>query len=463
MSLSKGYNFTRVKVQQTLPELLEDGQAQLKLVPYAELAQFTPKKRPIAPLIQTTHALLRPELIPIRNQRMQANPFAFFRGSVELMSYDLVRGYNTGIPAIICGDAHVGNFGFFASPERQLLFDLNDFDEAGINYWEWDLKRLLVSVLLAGQQNGFDAAKLKKLLPKVAKAYRKGMQAAYTLPALQRYYPKNTVTNLLALVKDDDEALLQRIIAKAQKRTSTQVVAKYTQINAQGVRRFIDQPPRSTHPTKAVTKSFAKAFAQYRQTVRPEVALLLSAYHVTDVIHHSVGVGSFGTLCYLVLLTNIDGSHLVLQVKEALPTRKRRREDPKALTLQLEATEGERIIGCQKVLQSASDPFLGYFQLKTKHFYVRQFRDMKESIDLTKLTWPQFKSYVKVCSVILANAHSQSPRGGAILGYLSGKKAFDEAISHWAQSYEKQVNGDYQAFLEVLASQPQSPATATKK
>lgn len=451
MLIRNGYNLTRVKVQQTTAELIEDGRRQHRLVPYEELASYKYQRRDPMVIMQNIHAMFLPELVPLRNKRMAANAFAFFRGSVELMDHDLIRGYNSGIPAIICGDAHVGNFGFFASPERQLLFDLNDFDEAGINYWEWDLKRLLVSILLAGHANKFEDEKLIKLLKKVSKTYRKGLKAAYAQPALTRFYPKNSVNQLMASIPNEtNKALLTHIVTKAQNHNSTQVVKKYTELDKHGHLRFKENAPRSVHPTKATQKRLVKAFKDYRQTVRTDVALLLSTYHITDIIRHSVGVGSFGTLCYLMLLTNIDGSPLVLQVKEALPTRKRRNEDRKALTLQLEANEGQRIIDCQKVLQSASDPFLGYFQANEKSFYVRQFRDMKESIDLTKLDWQQFKSYVKVCSLILANAHSQSPSGATILGYIEGGKGFDTAISQWANAYQAQVQSDYTAFLQKL-------------
>lgn len=447
--IHNGYNLTRVKVQQTIAELIEDGRRQNQLVSYDELASYKYQQRDPMRIMQHIQTLFIPELLPLRQQRMATNEFAFFRGSVELMDHDLVRGYNSGIPAIICGDAHIGNFGFFASPERQLLFDLNDFDEAGINYWEWDLKRLLVSILLAGQANYFDTEKLIKLLRKVSKTYRKGLKLAYDQPALNRFYPKNNVQQLIDSLPDDqNKALLNHIVEKAQNRNSTQVVKKYTESTKNGTLRFKENAPRSVHPTKAIQKRIVKAFKAYRQTVRTDVALLLSTYHITDIIRHSVGVGSFGTLCYLVLLTNIDGTPLVLQVKEALPTRKRRNEDHKALTLQLEANEGQRIIDCQKILQSASDPFLGYFQANEQSFYVRQFRDMKESIDLTKLDWQQFKAYVKVCSLILANAHSQSPNGATILGYIAGGKAFDLAISQWACAYQKQVHADYRFFME---------------
>ncbi|MCH4172023.1 MAG: DUF2252 domain-containing protein [Lactobacillus sp.] len=449
--MRKGYNLARVQVQQTIAELKEDGQQQAKFVPYDQLASYQFKNRDSLKIMGRVREMLIPELIPLRNQRMLASKFAFFRGSVELMDYDLVHGTNTGLPAIICGDAHIGNFGFFASPERQLLFDLNDFDEAGINFWEWDLKRLLVSILLAGENNGFDPDKLAKLLVKTSKEYRKGLQNVFEISALDRYYPKHSINQLITMVDDDDNReLLQKIIAKAQEHNSEQVVAKFTETDKMGRTFFKENAPKSVRPKNAVIKQLTKQFAQYRATVRPDVALLLSSYHFTDVIRHSVGVGSFGTLCYLILLTNIDGSHLVLQVKEALPARKLRATNHASLTLELEASQGQRIIDCQKILQSASDPFLGYFQTENKSFYVRQFRDMKESIDLTKLNWQQFKTYVKTCALILANAHAQSPRSAAILGYVAAGKAFDEAIATWAKSYVPQVSADYAVFQKAF-------------
>ncbi|AKP64014.1 hypothetical protein FC99_GL000640 [Levilactobacillus koreensis JCM 16448] len=439
----------RVQVNKTIAELRQLGKQARAKVPYEVLGTYQPVKRNSNHMMDKIRKLLIPELLPERTQRMGASAFSFFRGTAELMEADLNQQPSSTISTFICGDAHIGNFGFYASAERRLLFDLNDFDEAGINPWEWDLKRLLVSVLLAGQANGFKEKKLRQLLPKVAESYRKSIKQMFEQTTLSRFYPLNEVSKLVtaSALDEDSSNLLTAIVNRANKRDSEQVVRKFTTLDVRGNLCFRENAPRTTHVDDDFTSNVDAYFAAYRQTVRPDVNLLLSQYHITDVVRHSVGVGSFGSRCYLILLTSIDGSHLVLQVKEALPTRRQGSQLATDVTVALEQTEGQRIVDCQKILQSSSDPFLGYFAGRKQSFYVRQFRDMKESIDLTQLDWDQFKTYAQTCAWTLAIAHCQSPTAAMIRGYIGSNKEFDVAIASFAWAYAEQVQKDYAAFV----------------
>lgn len=232
---------------------------------------------------------------------------------------------------------------------------------------------------------------------------------------------------------------------------SENVVDKFTTTDKMGHTIFRDLPPKSIHLSEKNYQEIHAGINMYRKTTRADINLLLSNYHVTDIIRHSVGVGSFGTRCYLVLLTSNDQSHLVLQVKEALPNR-RFFTPHHELTRSQEVTEGQRIIDAQKILQKASDPFLGYFTLDEHSYYVRQFRDMKESIELTSLSWENFQTYAKSCAYLLASSHAQSPTLPLIAGYLGKKDTFDDAVTTWVRDYTQQVQKDYQRFVEALSN-----------
>jgi len=358
---------------------------------------------------------------------------------------------STEIPAVVCGDAHIGNFGFYASPERRLVFDLNDFDEAGVHPWEWDLRRLLVSIMLAARNSEFKPKRVEKLVQMASANYRETLQRLFDQTTLDRFYRDNEVQAVLNFggEPEDTADFIADLVKKAQKRNSEQVVRKFTLTNSRGERQFKDNAPRSVHVDKKTYHGLKKGIKEYLRNVRTDVALLLSQYEVTDIIRHSVGVGSFGSLCYLVLLTSTDGSHMVLQIKEALPTRKVGSQGRPALTAAMELTEGQRIVSSQQILQSTSDVFLGYFQMEHKSFYVRQFRDMKESIDIPTLDWGQFQAYSNTCAMILAQAHAQSPTAAMIRGYVGSSVKFDEAMAKWAAAYVDQVDHDYQDFLKM--------------
>lgn len=446
---NRGLDINNIIVNSSQTDLEHMGDKLREKVPFDALGTFKQTQRDPTLLMQRISDMLVPELLPERYRRMGVSAFTFFRGTAELMAFDLNHQASTHIPVIISGDAHLGNFGFFASPERRLVFDLNDFDEAGVNSWERDVKRLLVSVILAGRENGYTDKKIHKITRNVAKSYRAGIEASIKRSTIDRFYPANDVASILGAVPEGDPTaeMIQYFLDKACKRNSEQVVKKFTQTTDAGLR-FVDNAKITRHTNDDVTRNIIDYLADYRSTVRTDIALLLSQYHVTDIARHCVGVGSFGSRCYLVLLTSIDGSHLVLQIKEALPTRKTGAERQLALTSTFEENEGRRIIDSQKILQSASDPFLGYFQSKKHSFYVRQFRDMKTSVDLASLSEDQFHVYAESCGRLLAVDHCQTPTGPMIAGYIDDSKKFDRAMTDWAEAYIPQVEKDYAIFLK---------------
>ena len=450
------FDLKAVQIKKSKQELIKFGQQRQTEVPSEKLAQYSPVNRDPRKAIAKTESNMIKELLPLRHQRMMASPFDFFRGTAELMERDLKHQSQTNIPIIICGDAHIQNFGFYASPERQLLFGLNDFDEARIGNWESDLKRLLVSAQLAGEENGFDQDDLHQLLKKITKTYRHAIKRANQEPLFHRFYFSFKYADMTQTIQDLDHhkqphaihKVMKRILKKSQQSNSAQIVKKMAQLSTDGEYHFIENAPRAKHVGKARYQAIIDGFRKYRENVRPDIQISLANFHITDIIRYSVGVGSFGTRCYLMLLTGNDGTPLVLQIKEALPLR---------YNLQILGSDqvaangqraGRRIVTAQRTLQSSSDPFLGATNFGGRSYYIRQFRDMKESIKVTKLDLESFQLYCETCALLLAMAHYQSPTAPIIRGYLKHQKALDTGLADWAIQYANQVHQDYQCFVK---------------
>ena len=436
--------------------LFDLGVARQQDVPSRELAAYVPVDRNPLDLIAATESQMLPDLLALRHQRMGVSPFTFFRGTAELMEHDLAEQSHSGIQVIISGDAHVNNYGFYASPERKLLFGLNDFDEARIGNWEDDLKRLLVSTYLAGQSNGFSERDLLPILTNVTRTYRYGVKYANALTLPERFYFSYEIHDMMATIDriSDDQphkisTILEKILKKSPQKNSEQVIAKLTTADEEGRRYFIEQAPRAKRVPQAIKDQLIRGYHRYLKNTREDVRIYLTNFTVDDVIRYAVGVGSFGTHCYLMLLSGNDGSHLVLQIKEALPLRASLTSlsSDRDLRLAQERSAGRRIVTAQKTLQSASDPFLGASHFGHRSYYFRQFRDMKESIDVAKLDLESFGIYTATCAFLLAIAHFQSPTAPMIAGYLHHQKPVDDTLADWAVQYAGQVNRDYQIFI----------------
>lgn len=450
------FDLKRLQLNKSKQELMTAGQERQAAVSSQQLATFIPVDRDPVAAIKMTESKMIPELLPLRHQRMLANRFSFFRGTAELMEQDLKHQYQSNIPTVISGDAHVNNFGFYASPERKLLFGLNDFDESRIGNWESDLKRLLVSAELAGEENSFDTDRLRMLLVLTTKTYRHAIKRANRLPLSDVFYYSfeiNDMIDTIAALGDGSDQMnyrLQKIIKKSRHSNSEEIIQKMGTINDQGELVFSDNPPRAKHLGPILYQQLVAGYNFYRQNTREDIRVLLANFHITDIIRYSVGVGSFGTRCYLILLTGLDGSHIVLQVKEALPLRYNLLNLQVQQAVQNGMKAGRRIVTAQRVLQSSSDPFLASTRFGGRSYYVRQFRDMKGSINVAKLDFDSFQLYCQVCALNLAMAHSQSPTSPMIRGYIKHQKVLDAGLADWSIQYVDQVTKDYQAFLAAV-------------
>lgn len=399
-----------------------------------------------------------PALVPLRMERMLANPFAFYRGTAGLMALDLGRGPHSGIMVAACGDAHISNFGFFASPERKLVFDLNDFDEAAVAPWDWDVKRLVTSIVVGGMHAEYSEREIRRAARQSARAYRSGLTQLQKTSPLERYYMHGNVDFARQTLSAEAQSLLQDALKAAAKRTAERAVKRTTEVGADGVLRFVEQPPTMMHidpSTLGEGASRVELFAQYRETVPLDIDTVLAQYVPTDLVRRVVGVGSVGTQCFLQLLQGSDGNALVLQVKEATTSVLERYggiAQPSRITSGVDAHgQGFRVVNLQRILQAVSDPFLGHLQRGERDFYVRQFHDMKGSIELEGLGFRPYLDYVRTCGAMLARAHAQSPTAGQIVGYLGTTNAAIDAIIEWSFAYARQSLRDFEA---VRAAHP---------
>lgn len=424
------------------------GKALRAQVPRSRHAEHVVTDRDPLAILEAQNATRLPELVELRMQRMTSSPFAFYRGTAAIMAADLADDPSTGISIVSCGDAHITNFGLYASPQRTLLFDLNDFDEAAEAPWEWDVKRLVTSVVVAARDAGYGDTVARAAASGAASGYRTSLQEMMSLPVIERFYRSAAVKNLRKRATGEARAMIDRAVAQARKRTSNHAVARMTELDADGIRRFADAPPLLTRLSPDEQLQLLHLYEEYRATVPPDIAVLLSQYNITDIALRVVGVGSVGTRCFVLVLSGPTGDALILQVKEA---------ETSVLETwgghpdETHHHHGARVVDNQRILQAISDPFLGYITGPSgRHFYVRQFRDMKGSVELTGLTPAQFEAYVIECGSVLGRAHAQSPHAPAIAGYLGSSRAFDRAVVDWSVDYAEQSEKDFRRVSEQL-------------
>ncbi|CAI2566619.1 DUF2252 domain-containing protein [Apilactobacillus kunkeei] len=446
------YNFDFTDISMKTPaELIVEGNRLAIDTKFDDIANYKVKQRDVLKIMKPKNDLLYKDLLETKRKRMSKSPFSFFRGSVDIMNYDLNHYSNTGIKTLIGGDAHLGNFGYYGSSEGQLLFDMNDFDESHIDYWEYDVKRLLVSALLVAKQQDFKLKKkVEPFLEKTVKTYLKTLKYMSNLTAMERFITPNTLKNISSIFSKIHESkntfdksfkkIVSKTIDKAINSNSDYAVKKYT-TTVKGQKQFIENDPVTVHVGNDDYEKLIKGYAKYLHHSSSDIKQFLLQFHIVDIVRHTVGVGSVGTLCYLILLENSSGDNLVLQVKQGLPLYQN-----DGIYIDDKHSTGEDIMNCQLILQSASDPFLGYFNIGNNSFYVRQFKDMKGSVKLKKLDYPAFCDYVNVCISLLARAHSQSPTFYKIIGYLESKDWIPEALVKYSTRYVKQVELDFKSF-----------------
>ena len=387
-----------------------------------------------------------PELVPLRYARMLADPFSFYRGSAAVMAAELAAGPSSGIQVVCCGDAHVSNFGIYAAPDRELVFDLNDFDEAAFAPWEWDVKRLITSAIVGGRQVGCPGKKVRACVHRAARAYQDALDAILQLDLLDRYYVRFQPALYRTRMRKSFESVVTEAMRRARTRTSAQVYQRIMVVGDDGTPRLRESPPLLQHIGVDAETKLVRSIGDYVSTVPADVAVLLSHFRVTDLALRVVGVGSVGTRCYLAILTGPDGTPLVLQIKEANRSVLEEYggiEQPRVLWRRRRPGPGARVVYGQRILQASSDVFLGTARNKGRDYYLRQFHDMKGALDITGMSPSAFSEYVSVCALLLARAHAQSVNASMLRGYVGYNATVRQAVIDWSYAYADKSLDDF--------------------
>jgi uncharacterized protein (DUF2252 family) len=403
-------------------------------------------------ILRDQESTREPALVPLRYARMAESPFTFLRGAAAVMASDLSRVPRTGIDVQLCGDAHLANFGMFATAERSFVFDLNDFDETLPGSFEWDVKRLAASFVVASQANEFKDKDARKAAAAAARSYRETMTRLSAMRRMDVWNARLDVDTLLErLTKSSLRKATERASSKAGKSTSASAVLKLTEV-VNGRRRFQSDPPILTpvpeRELDEVLDRFAAVYGDYLATLPADRIALLAHYSFVDIAHKVVGVGSVGTRAVVLLMESGDGEPLLLQVKQA---------NTSVLAPYLGSSqfdnEGKRVVIGQRVMQAAGDPFLGWTRgsAKTPHdFYVRQLKDMKSSIEVELLDKEGMLGYARVCGAVLARAHARAGDASRICGYLGDTDAFDDAVAQFSMAYARLNGLDHAALIASI-------------
>jgi uncharacterized protein (DUF2252 family) len=398
-------------------------------------------------MLGSTDKLRLPELLPIRYGRMALSPFAFLRGAAVVMAHDLATTPITGLRVQLCGDAHVGNFGIFGTPERNQVFDVNDFDETLPGPWEWDLKRLATSLVVAGRQNRYGRSITRKAARAAVRSYREMMAEFSRMRYLDTWYFHLDLTSASLPGGPKPQRLMGRGVAKARRRTDLHAFPRTTRA-IRGHDRIRDEPPLIVHYKDPTVFEESRSFYdRYLSTLADERRRLLERYHIVDVAQKVVGVGSVGLACsVLLLMADPDlEDPLFLQLKQATASAL----EP-VLGASVYPNHAQRVVAGQHDFQEASDIFLGWSRLRNRDFYVRQLRDMKFSYDLSALGPREFVTQAELCGTALARGHARTGDPARISGYLGNRGLFDEAVTTFAEAYADQTEQDYQSLLRAI-------------
>jgi uncharacterized protein (DUF2252 family) len=447
----------------TVAERQELGRSKRDVLPRSSLGEYAPaadRPDPVA-LLESQATSRIAELVPIRYGRMLASPFAFYRGAALIMASDLATSPHTSLEAQLCGDAHLSNFGLFASPERSLVFDINDFDETLPGPWEWDVKRLVASMAVAGRGNGFDAAGRERVVRAAAQGYRRQMNALAAMRELDVWYAHTSVDERLeASVNPTFKRQIRRTAAKARTRDNLQANAKLTRVVG-GRRRLASDPPLLVPIEELVGEAEVRAYDEqmgnlidaYVQSLDVGRRMLITRFTYTGMARKVVGVGSVGTRAWIVLLLGRDDADpLLMQVKEAERSVLEGYLQPSAYS-----NSAERVVAGQRLMQACSDILLGWLRSVgpdpfAGDYYVRQLHDWKGSADVESMSPAVLAGYGQSCGEVLARAHSRSGDRIAIAAYLGNGDAVDRTLVRFAESYADQNERDYAALREAVAS-----------
>jgi uncharacterized protein (DUF2252 family) len=430
------------------------GKALREAAPREDQGHWKPTsdRRDPVDLLNASNEGRLPELIPIRFGRMMQSPFAFYRGSAAVMAADLATMESPGIQVQVCGDAHLSNFGGFATPERRIIFDINDFDETLPGPWEWDLKRLIASIVLAGRHIRLSESDTGRAVVATARSYREHMADYATMRALDVWYDTIDIDRFTAEMEEEThERIEDRLKRIRAKNTPDFLFPKFVE-HVGELPRIMDDPPLIFHPTveqmPGIHSGYKDAWTRYRNSLSEHVRVLYDRYYFCDMAPKVVGVGSVGTFCLIALFMASEEDPIFLQVKEANASVL----DP-YVGASVHPNHGQRVVAGQRLMQSASDLFLGWgIGNNGRHFYVRQLRDMKTSAIIEHFKAADLRAYGRVCGWALARAHARSGDAAMIAGYMGSSEIFDDAMSDFAVEYADQTQRDYRALCESGAS-----------
>jgi uncharacterized protein (DUF2252 family) len=391
-----------------------------------------------------------PELVPIRYGRMLQSPFAFYRGTAGLMAADLARTPATGLRVQACGDCHLMNFGGFATPERNVIFDINDFDETLPAPWEWDVKRLVASFVLAARSTGLSDANGREMAEACARSYRKNIGKFAEMHPLDVWYSRVTASDILNLLSPGERKRVQARIDAALKHSGSEMDFPKLAGVVHGRLAIRDTPPLIYHPEVARAPDFletlGQVFADYRETLQDDRRVLLDRYQLVDAALKVVGVGSVGRWCWIALLMSDSNEPMFLQFKEAVASVL----EPYS-GASLFKHHGERVVNGQRLMQPSSDLFLGWVSGPNgRHFYVRQLRDAKIKPMVETMNAALLLTYAKACGWVLARAHAKASDVCAIAGYLGTSPQFDEAMGAFGLAYADQAEKDFAALKTAV-------------
>jgi uncharacterized protein (DUF2252 family) len=427
------------------------GRGLREAVPRASLGDWQPKSTRRDPVeqVKESHQGRLEWLIPTRVARMVASPYGFLRGSAGVMAEDLASLPSTGIMPVVCGDAHFGNFGFYGSPERELVLDLNDFDEAHPGAWEWDLRRLAASVWVAGRQGGRREDQCEAAVESCARSYRQHLGYLAGQPLLSRSFERVDLERLSATVSD---GTLRKEIARASRRarlrTGDRAAPRFT-TEEDGRRRIVSEPPLITPLDGPEADAVGAALDLYLETLAPHWRRVLVGYSLVDVAHKVVGVGSVGLRAYIALCEGSSPDDvLFLQLKQARRSVLARFVHGDSAW---HAHQGQRVVEYQQALQTVSDPLLGWTTVRGLQFYVRQFRNMKGTVALDAINAEALSDYAGICGRLLAKGHARTSGASMITGYIGKSDQLDRAMCRFARAYADQTERDHQSLIRAVA------------
>jgi uncharacterized protein (DUF2252 family) len=445
-------------------ERAAQGKAARAEVPRSSHAVFEPAAHRLDPieLLERQADARVPELVPIRYGRMLVSPFTFYRGAALIMASDLAATPRSGLLAQCCGDAHLSNFGLYASPERRLVFDINDFDETLPGPWEWDVKRLAVSMLIAARNSGFSVKNQERVVLDTVGEYRGRMAAFAAMRNADVWYTRFEIEELIphfrSRVGGKMRKRLDRAVAKAFTRDSLQAFSKLSR-EVDGERHIVSEPPlivrlddyEDTEDRDRIRAGLERLLREYSLTLQHERRVFLAQFRLVDLARKVVGVGSVGTRAAIALLLGRDGQDpLFLQIKEAQPSVMEEFAGPSEYR-----NSGERVVAGQRIMQASSDILLGWLreaqsvQGASRDYYVRQLRDWKGSIAIEAMNPRALSVYGQLCAVTLSHAHARSGDRVAIAAYLGSGDIFDRAILAFSEAYAEQNDRDYRALVEA--------------